>query len=319
MRLYNLLLRLYPASFRNEYGREMRAIFARRRGGARGLGVPSLWLGAAAEVAGNAPLVHIDILRQDLRYSARVLRRSPGFAAIAALIVALGIGATTAAFSVTDFVLIRPLPFPEPDRLVAVWAATPGLPRLSLSPPNYRDWKAAATTSFESMGTYERFSITMTGIGDAQVLPGAAVSGDLFATLGVAPAIGRTFRPEDDREGAPGTVILSHRFWQSDFGGESAVVGRTVTLDGAPYVVIGVMPRGFHFPSSDVLCWTTHRFTARNYQDSQRTAVSLRVIGRLRRGVTPEQATSELGVIAAQLERQFPKENKDMRAGVYRL
>jgi putative ABC transport system permease protein len=319
MRWYSLLLRLYPASFRNEYGGEMRAIFARRRRDARGLGVPSLWLDAAAEVAGNAPLVHADILRQDLRYSARVLRRSPGFAVIATLIVALGIGATTAAFSVTDFVLIRPLPFPEPDRLVAVWAATPGLPRLALSPANYRDWKAAATASFESMGTYERFSITMTGVGDAQVLSSATVSGDLFATLAVAPAIGRTFRPDDDREGAQGTVILSHRFWQSDFGGDSGVIGRTVTLDGAPYVVIGVMPRGFHFPSSDVLCWTTHRFSARRYEDSQRTAVSLRVIGRLRRGVTTEQATSELDAVAAQLERQFPRENKDMRSGVYLL
>jgi putative ABC transport system permease protein len=318
MRLYDLLLRLYPASFRNEYGGDMRAIFARRRRAARSLGLPALWLGAAAEVAGNAPLVHADIFRQDLRYSARVLRRSPGFAVIAILIVALGISATTAAFSVTDFVLIRPLPFPEPNRLVAVWAATPGLPRLSLSPPNYRDWKAGAT-SFESMGTYERFSITMTGLGDAQVLASAAVSADLFTTLGVAPAIGRTFRPDDDGEGAPGAVILSHRFWQTDFGGDAGVVGRIVTLDGAPYAVIGVMPRGFHFPSSEVLCWTTHRFGARHYQDSQRTAVSLRVIGRLRPGVTTEQARSELDVIAARLEQQFPKENKDMRAGVYLL
>ena len=318
MRLYDLLLRLYPASFRNEYGGDMRAIFARRRRAARGLGLPALWLGAAAEVAGNAPLVHADILRQDLRYSARVLRRSPGFAVIAVLIVALGISATTAAFSVTDFVLIRPLPFPESNRLAAVWAATPGLPRLSLSAPNYRDWKAGAT-SFESMGTYERFSITMTGLGDAQVLASAAVSADLFTTLGVAPAIGRTFRPDDDREGAPGAVILSHRFWQTEFGGDAGVVGRVVTLDGAPYAVIGVMPRGFHFPSSEVVCWTTHRFGGRHYQDSQRTAVSLRVIGRLRPGVTTEQARSELDVIAARLEQQFPKENKDMRAGVYLL
>jgi len=318
MRLYSLLLRLYPASFRNEYGQEMRAIFGRRRRDAHGAAVPALWLGAIVEAGRNAPLVHLDLLRQDLRYSARVLRRSPGFALVAVLIVSLGIGATTAAFSVTDFVLIRPLPFPDPDRLVAVWAATPGLPRLSLSPPNYRDWKTAAT-SFDSMGTYERFNVTMTGTGEAQVLLAGFVSADLFPTLGVAPAIGRTFRPEEDRDGAPRTMILSHRLWQSDFGGDAAVIGRTVTLDGAPVLVIGVMPRGFNFPSSDVLCWMTHRFPAARYQDSQRTGVSLRVIGRLRRGVSIEQAQSELDVIAAQLERQFPKENKDMRAGVYLL
>ena len=127
MRAYNLLLRLYPASFRNEYADEMRAVFARRRREASGpLAVAALWLEAAADVLGNAALVHLDILKQDLAYTARVLRRTPGFAITAILIVALGIGATTAAFSVTDFVLIRPLPFPEPDRLVKLWETTPG-------------------------------------------------------------------------------------------------------------------------------------------------------------------------------------------------
>ena len=318
MRSLDLLLRLYPSSFRNEYGGEMRAIFARRRRDAHGLAVAGLWLSTIAEILANAPIVHFEILRQDLRYSTRVLRRSPGFAIIAILIVALGIGATTAAFTVTDFVLLRPLPFRQPDRLVAIWAATPGLPRLSLSPPNYRDWKAGAT-SFESMGTYERFNVTMTGVGDAQVLATAFVSADLFPTLGVTPAIGRTFAPEEDREGAPRTVILSHRLWQSDFGADAAVVGRTVTLDGNPFIVLGVMPRDFRFPASDVLIWLTHRFPAARYQDSQRTAVSLRGIGRLRPGVSVAQAQSELDVIAARLEQQFPRENKDMRSGVYPL
>src|SRR6266850_3565840 len=137
-------MRLYPASFRNEYGDEMRALFARRRREAAGpLSAVLLWLQTIAEVLGNAALVHLDILRQDLAYTGRMLRRTPSFAVTAVLIVALGIGATTAAFSVTDFVLIRPLPFAQPDRLVKVWERTPNYSRLELSPANYRDWKAA--------------------------------------------------------------------------------------------------------------------------------------------------------------------------------
>src|SRR5258707_6922454 len=151
--MHNLLLRLYPASFRNEYGEEMRAIFARRRRDAAGpFAVASLWTSTIVEVIANAALVHADILRQDLGYTARVLRRSPGFAITAILIVALGVGATTAAFSVTDFVLLRALPFREPDRLVDMWEQTPKY-RNELSPPNYRDW-LEASTSFERARMY---------------------------------------------------------------------------------------------------------------------------------------------------------------------
>jgi len=154
MRFYNLLLRLYPASFRNEYGGEMRTLFARRRREVTGPGgALALWVSAIAEVAGNAALVHVDLLRQDLHYTTRMLRRTPGFAVTAVLIVALGIGATTAAFSVTDFVLIRPLPFPQAHRLVKLWERTPNYSRLELSPANYRDWKAAST-AFERIGIY---------------------------------------------------------------------------------------------------------------------------------------------------------------------
>src|SRR6185436_6545949 len=161
MRAYNLLLRLYPASFRNEYGEEMRLLFARRRRDVTGPGsVLLLYLQTIAEILGNAVLVHLDLLGQDLRYTARMLRRAPGFAITAVLIVALGIGATTAAFSVTDFVLLRPLPFPDPDRLVQIWETTPGYDWMEFSAPNYRDWKAAAK-SYEAMGMYYGDHLTM--------------------------------------------------------------------------------------------------------------------------------------------------------------
>ncbi len=313
MRLYALLLRLYPASFRHEYGGEMKAVFARRRERASGFGVATLWLTAIVDVIRNAVLVHMDVLGQDLRYSARVLRRSPGFAVTAILIVALGIGATTAAFSVTDFVLIRPLPFPEPQRLVKLWEKTPGYPQMEFSPPNYRDWTAAAN-SFSSTGIYVGRSVTMIAAGEARRVQGASVSASLLPTLGVAPFMGRTFNLDDDLPGAPGTVILAHQFWQSEFGGDRGVVGRVVTLDDERHAVIGVMAKGFHFPRNDVLFWTPQRFGAAMYQENERVDNFLEAVGRLKPGVTLEQAQTELSGIAAASERQYPKANRETGA-----
>jgi putative ABC transport system permease protein len=318
MRLYRLLLRLYPASFRHEYGEEMRTLFARRWEQARGLGRVGLWLMGAADVIGNALAVHLDIATQDLSYVGRTFRRSPAFAATAILIVALGIGATTAAFSVTDFVLIRPLPFPEPDRLVRVAERTPGYDYMEFSAPNYRDWRAAAR-SYESMGVYRSASVTMTGLGEPRRLLGSAVSADLFPTLRVAPVFGRPFAEADDRFEAPGTVMLSYRFWQTEFGGDADVVGQILTFDAKPYTVIGVMPREFNFPRSDVQFWIAARFGERDYTPQERTNNWLNAVGRLRRGVSLEQARAEMNVIAAQSERQYPKENKDTRAAVFDL
>src|SRR5262249_35702854 len=318
MRLYTLLLRLYPASFRNEYGGEMRALFARRRAATTASGLPGLWLSATAELVGNAMLVHLDIFKQDLAYSARILRRAPGFAMTATLIVALGMGATTAAFSVTDFVLIRPLPFREPDRLVRVLERTPGYATMELSAPNYRDWKAAAH-SFESMGVHHAAADTIVIGTEPRRFDGASVSSEVFPTLGVAPLIGRTFRDEDDRAGASGTVLLSYALWQTEFGGDPGIVGRTLTMTDAPYTVIGVMPREFRYPRSDAQYWVTNRFAERDYEAAERTNNWLYVVGRLRPGISLKQAQAELDVIAAQLERQFPTENKDTRATVFFL
>jgi putative ABC transport system permease protein len=318
VRFYSLLLRLYPASFRHEYAGEMRAVFARQRQRVSGLGALMFWLKTAVEVPANALAVHLEILRHDLRYAARVLARTPGFAVTAVLIVALGIGATTAAFSVTDFVLIRPLPFPEPDRLVVLSEKTPGYPTMEFSPANYRDWTQAAR-SFESTASFTGRAVTMTGRGDTRRVQGAGVSADFFPTLRVSPMLGRAFQPHDDREGAPATVILAHRFWQQELGGDQDVIGRTLTFDSEPYTIVGVMPPEFHFPARDVLFWTPHRFPARFYQDSDRANNFLAAVGRLGAGVTVEQAQTELTAIAAASERQFPKENKDTGAAVLPL
>jgi predicted permease len=323
MRLYRVLLHLYPASFRHEYGDEMAAIYARRLRDAPGPGArAALRLGTIADALRNASLVQLDVLGQDLRYIARTLKRSPGFAATAVLIVALGIGATTAAFSVTDFVLLRPLPFREPDRLVNFWETTPGYSKMELSAPNYRDWTAAAT-SFESVGVYHSEAATFVAAGEPHRFVGASVSAGVFPTLGVAPLLGRSFTAADDRAGAPGTIILSYQLWQSEFGGDPAVVGRTLStqsdFERGEYTVVGVMPRDFHFPESAVLFWVTNRFPDRAYAPEERTNNYLTGIARLRRGVTLEQARAELDLIAAESRRLNPVENEDTGASVVPL
>ncbi len=315
MRLYNLLLHLYPASFRNEYADEMRPLFERERKAARGFGIAGLWLGIIGDMLVNAAGAHLDILKQDLSYTGRLIERAPGFAATAVLIVALGIGATTATFSVTDFVLFRPLPFPEPDRLVKVWEKTPGYGRMEFSAPNYRDWKAAAR-SYTSMGIFHGDRVTWVVAGEPRVIRGAAVSADLLPTLGVSPVIGRSFTADDDRPGAARTLIVSHRFWQFELGGDPLIVGRTLVFDNAPCTVIGVMPRDFNFPRSDTQFWQPLRFDERAYADSERTNNLLNAVGRLRPGVTLEQARAEMEAIAARSALQFPQENKDTSAAV---
>jgi putative ABC transport system permease protein len=314
-----MLLRLYPASFRAEYGDEMRAIWDRRRRDAPGpLAAAAVWIATVFEVLFNAAAVHWDILRQDLRYTARTLARSPGFALTAILVLALGVGANTAAFSVTDFVLIRPLPFPDPERLVRLWEKVPAYSMMELSPANYVDWKRMSK-SFEGMGAYWENSVNLVGQGDPEHLEGAAITADLFPLLGVQPLMGRLFTAAEDREGVPGTLLLSYQLWQAVFGGDAGVIGRRVNLDNEPFVVIGVMPRDFHFPSRDAELWTPARFQEHSDDFRDRNNNYLSVVARLKPGVSVAQATAEMGVVAGQLERQFPKENRQTTASVYLL
>jgi putative ABC transport system permease protein len=311
MRLYRALLTLYPRSFRAEYGGEMCAVFEQRR---RAAGRPAqrvrVWFGEVAGLLANAAAVHWDLARQDLRFTARALRRTPGFALTAVLVIALGVGANTAAFSVADFVLVRPLPYPDSDRLVKLWERVPEY-QVELSPANYRDWRAASTV-FESMGAYLPIEVNLVGEGDPERLPAASVTSDILTMLGVTPALGRVFAPADDREGAVGTVVLSYGVWQSRFGGDGAVLGRRLLLDGEPHVVIGVMPPGFHFPSREIALWRPMPLRPDDYEDRDNNY--LHVLGRLRPGVSLEEAEAEMGVITARLEREYPKENEQTGA-----
>jgi putative ABC transport system permease protein len=316
MRIYRALLRLYPRSFRNEYGGDMCAIFARRRRNAGGLAIAGLWLETIADVVGSAATAHADILRSDLKYAARTFARTPGFAIAAILIVSLGIGATTAAFSVTDFVLIRPLPFADADRLVKVWEKPAGYTRMELSPPNYHDWKAAAT-SFDAWAAYAMFPQNLIGIGDPQRIDVAAVTADLLPTLAVEPLVGRRFTPQDDRSGAAGTVILSYALWQTMFGGSEMILGQHVRLDGELFEIVGVMPRTFRFPTADVMAWTPLRLNPANATD--RTNTFLESVARLRPSVSIDAARSELSVLAARSRQQHPKDNEGIDASLFFL
>jgi putative ABC transport system permease protein len=316
MRIYRFLLHLYPSSFRAAYGDEMCEIFARRRQEVSGFGVPALWASAFLEIVWNAAGVHWDILKQDIRYAVRSLNNARAFTLTAILVVALGVGANTAAFSVADFVLIRPLPFPQPDRLVRLWERLPGYGRMELSPADYRDWKRM-NKSFESLGALTNQPMNMVGQGEPQRLDGALVTADVMPTLGVQPLVGRWFTAEEDRDGAPGTVLLSYRIWQTSFGGDLGVVGQTVRLDDKAYTVIGIMPRDFHFPSRDIDLWRPIQFQQDAFED--RNNNYLQAVGRLRPGVSLEQARAEMAVITDQLKRQYPKENGRVDANLYLL
>lgn len=314
MRFYRALLHLYPISFRREYGAELAALFdVRARQAGRGLPMLALWLGTVVDVIANAAAAHWDVLRHDLRYTARTLVRSPGFALTAILVTALGIGANTAAFSVADFVLIRPLPFVNPDRLVKVWEHPTGYGHFELSPPNYRDYRAEQH-SFAAIGAFHSTSVNLVGEGDPQRLTGSALTADVLPILGVPPLIGRTFTAEEQQAATGESVILSYGLWQRSFGASAAVLGQRVLLDGEPRLVIGVMPREFNFPTSSTALWT---LMPRIEQDNdERSNNWFQVIARLKPGVTIDAARADLNVIAASLAKRFPEENAGIGATV---
>jgi putative ABC transport system permease protein len=309
MWLYCTLLYLYPASWRAEYGTEMCAAFAARRREAGGVfGLTGLWLEALPDLLTSAFAVQWDVLRQDLRYARRALARSPGFTVTAVAIAAVGIGATSAAFTIVDHVLIRPLHFPKQDRLVKMREDDlGGLHRFwDASPANYRDWKTMSR-SYESMGAYRGLSVNLTGgIGEPENIQGASLTWEVLPTLGVSPAMGRAFTAEDDRDSASGTVILGHGLWQQRFGGDPAILGRRVELDNAPYTIIGVMPKDFYFPSREARLWTPMRWAPYAFKD--RRDLYIFPVARLKSGVSIEQAQAEMRTIAAQLARAYPQE-----------
>ena len=314
MRLYKALLHLYPSSFRKEYEEELIHIFRERRTRMHNpVSIAWLWLSGFVDVVLNAACAHWEILRQDLRYTTRTLLRAPVFTLTAIVVTGLGIGASTAAFSITDRVLLRPLPFPNSDRLVQLWQRNPEYARFELSPPNFYDWRRMST-SFEAMSAYAPAAWNFIGEGDPQRLEGTAVTPGFFKTLNVQPLLGRTFNEQDGIEGAAGTVVLSYEMWQSVFGRRPGVLGETIRLDNSSYAVIGVMPPDFFFPARGGQLWKP--LVLGDPPKDARDNYNLNGIGKLKTGVTLEKARAEMTVIADRLAREYPKENVKVTARV---
>lgn len=254
---------------------------------------------------------------QDVRHSIRILSRERGFTVVALVALALGIGATTAIFSVVNAVLLRPFPYEEPDELMVVWErnAERGLPRMSASPPNFADWREM-NRAFEEMGAFAETSVFVGGDGEPARLQGARITGGLLSMLGVAPELGRGLTPEDDRPDAGTVALISYRLWRGRYGADPGLVGQPIEIDEEPHTVIGVMPPGFDFPPPIV---TDEPVSARDADiwlpfgadmaTAAREAHYLTVLGRLRPGVDRATAEADMQRVARQLQERYPESN----------
>ena len=249
-------------------------------------------------------------MKHDLMYAIRGLYQRPLFTCAVVLTLAFGIGANSAIFSVVNAVLLRPLPYPSPDRLMMLWTYNPrqGFTRDVSAYPNFDDWRRQST-SFDRMSAYTGRDFTLTQAGEPAEIRGAIVTPGFFETLGVAPALGRTFGPREGSAGGDRVAILSHGLWQTRFGGDPAVVGRSITLNGVPHEILGVMAASFAHPDSAQV-WTPLAPSERFAELMQsRGTYWLQVIGRLKAGVARGEAQAEMDAIASVLERQYPDAN----------
>lgn len=257
-------------------------------------------------------------LIQDLRYAARVQLKNPAFTIVAVIALALGIGANTAIFSVVNSVLLRPLPYKDPERLVMVWedGSKHGFPQETPAAANFIDWRDQNTV-FEGMAAIADVSFNLTGAGDPERLEGRAVTASLFPLLGADAHIGRIFTDYEDRPGFDYVVLLSYALWQRRFGGDNSIVGKPISLNGETFTVVGVMPARFQFPTSDDAFWVPMGFTPE--QKVNRERHYLQVLARLKPGTSLEQAQAEMHTIAARLAQQYPDSNTDLGAVVTSL
>ncbi len=257
----------------------------------------------------------METLRHDILYALRIMRKSPGFALVAILTLALGIGANTAIFSVVSAVLLNPLPFHDANRLVVAYTRDKQFERSSISYPNFLDW-ARDNHSFSSLAAYRSDTFNLTGMGEPERLRTVMISADFFGILDVKPVLGRTFLAQEDRAGAQPVVMLSGAFWAAKFGSSPGVISKTIDLNDKAYTIIGVVPPNFHFGSEDnfypdpdifvpIGQWTDPTFLDR------RVAMGMDAIGRLGPGVTLAQAASDMDGVARHLAEEYPDADKD--------
>ena len=258
----------------------------------------------------------METLLKDIRYGIRGLWKRPGFTVVAVLTLALGIGANTAIFSVVNAVLLKPLQFHDPDRLVLVWedATFAGFPHNTPAPANYVDWKTQSQ-SFSDMAATAEETFNLTGDGDPERVAAYSVTANFFPLLGVPPALGRVFTADDDRPGAHNVAVLSHGLWQSRYGGDPQIVNRDIQLNGEKYTVVGVMPKGFQFFESDVRLWVPIGFTSK--QLANRGGHYLKVVARMKPGVTLDQAQADLAAVMARVAKDHPEETMEGKLGAF--
>jgi putative ABC transport system permease protein len=247
-------------------------------------------------------------LLQDIKYAIRMLLKNPGITAIVILALALGIGANTAIFSVVNSVLLRPLPYEEADRLVFLNEKSPVLDEMSISYPNFEDWRAQ-NQSFEKIGVYNRASYNLTGVGEAERIITGQVSADLFSVLRVNAAYGRVFTNDEDKPGGTPVVVLSYGLWQRRFAGQSSILNQQITLNGKPYTIIGVMPQDYQYPSRVEMWVPVGQLSDQSSWKSRGNHPGLYGVGRLKPGVTFDQSVADMDRVAVNLAQQYPDSN----------
>jgi putative ABC transport system permease protein len=343
-RLYRLLLLTLPADLRRDFGDDMAQLFRdyRRELAGRPVRLMSLWLSAASDVAVEAFVARtpgrvsrarwnehenddagltlsrrtggmmMRTVIRDFRHGLRLLRKYPASSLLALATLAIGIGANTAIFSVVDRVLLRALPYPEPDRIVMIWEKRPreGVMKNVVSPADYRDWRARNTV-FENMAAYAGTSVSLTGDGEPVVVPGAAVGWSFFDVLSVRPELGRMFQPDDEVLGKHRVIVLGHELWQTRYGGQRDIIGRRVWLNGNAWEVVGVLPASFQFVT-DVDLWVPLVYG----QEVSRVSHELDVYARVKPGVSFAQALDGMDRLGQQLEAEYPQENRGHGAHV---
>ncbi|HEU0176553.1 MAG TPA: ABC transporter permease [Blastocatellia bacterium] len=246
-------------------------------------------------------------LIQDLRFGARMLLRKPGFTLIAVITLGLGIGANTTIFSVVNAVLLRPLPYQNPEQLVMIWGKLPAYVsgNIGASAAEFADYRDQ-NPAFSSIAAYTSSSFNLTGAGEPERIVGTVASASLFPLLNVRPALGRSFLNEEDRPGHDRVVILSHSLWRRRFAGAASVIGQSVTLDGQSHTIIGVAPAGFQFPDDETELWKPIAFSAEQLSENERGSRYLSVIARMKPGVTIGRAQADIAALAQRMQREHP-------------
>jgi len=255
--------------------------------------------------------VWLEQLGQDVRFGLRMLRKSPGFTTVALITLALGIGANTAIFSVVNGVLLNPLPYSQPDRLVAVYSHDFQFTKAGVSYPNFLDWERD-NHSFSALAAYAADDFSLTGMGEPERIPVERISASFFPSLGVNPVVGRTFEPRDDHAGAEPVVLISGGLWRSKFGSSPEVLGKPLTLNGTAYTVIGVIPSSFRYEGSNFQGADAYvpigQWNDSTFRD--RRAYTAAAVGRLRPGVTVQQAQADMDALGRHLAGEYPDADK---------